>query len=104
MILEDEDLHPWERNWDYSSFEIEATNFYQGFYETRVLINGNVIFYQQGNDNFNIVRIEKAIINGEEKSYVTINFNGKAFGWYDPSGEFQEVYEIINGIFKGVIE
>ncbi len=104
LILENEDQNFWERNWDYVSIEEEAINFYQGFDESRIMINNNVIFHQQVNDNFNIISVESVEVDGQEKSLLTLSFSGEAFGYYDPKGEYQEVYKILNGVFKGVIE
>lgn len=104
LVLEDENLNSWERSWDYKSFEDDLTSFYKGFDEARVMINNNVIFHNQTNDSFIIERVEKATVDGLEKSYVTIKFNGTAFGWYDPNGEYQEVYKLTDGTFKGVLE
>jgi hypothetical protein len=43
-------------------------------------------------------------VDGIEKNYITMNFTGPAFGAFDPTGEYQEVYTLTNGIFKGVME
>lgn len=104
LVLMDEDISYWERKWDYMETGVEASNFYEGFDEARVLINNNVTFHEQNNSTFNIVEVMPVLVDGEEKSYVTIEFEGTAFGWYDPNGEHQEVYSITNGIFRGVIE
>ena len=104
LILDDEGASSWGRNWNYSSTELEAEHFYQGFDEARVLINGNVIFHDSMNDHFDVAKVEPAIVDGEEKSYVTISFDGEAFGFYDPLGEYQAVYNISNGEFRGIIE
>jgi hypothetical protein len=104
LILEDEDFIYWERNWDYAATETERTNFFQEFDEARVLINSNGIFHNGANYSFIVESVKPTIINGEEKSYITIKFHGDAYGWYDPTGEYQEVYKLTNGVFKGVIE
>jgi len=104
LILMDENLNYRERNWDYVSTEVEESNFFQEFDEARVMINANVIFHHETNENFKIESIEPTAIDGKEKSYITINFHGVAYGYYDPTGEYAEVYKLTNGIFKGVIE
>lgn len=104
LILEDEDLYPGKRNWDYISTEDERKNFYQDFDEARVILNYNYIFNKEINSNFEVISVQPAIIDGKEKSFVTINFEGEAYGLYDPTGEFQGIYQITNGIFRGVIE
>ena len=102
--MENENKQYPERNWDYKFFENEVNNFYNNFDEARVVINNNVIFHLHNNDNFNIENIEKVVANGLEKSLVKIKFSGLAYGWYDPNGEYQEVYKITDGTYKGIIE
>lgn len=104
LILKDENLSQSERNWDYASLEAEAENFYRGFDRARVYVNNNVTFHTQTSENFNIINVEKTMVNGAEKSLVTLKVNGEAYGWYDPKGKSQEVYKIANGTFSGVIE
>ena len=104
LILMDENLNYWLRNWDYTSFETKRTNFYYEFDYVFVEINYNVITHGRGDNTFRIIRVERANVNGVDKPYVTIKFEGEAFGWYDPTGEHSEVYKITNGVFKGVIE
>lgn len=104
LILQDEHLNYWERSWDYSTTEAERKNFFQEFDEARVMINANVIFHHESNENFRVESVEPAQVDGEEKSYITIKFNGDAYGWYDPSGAYQEVYKLTDGVFKGIIE
>lgn len=104
LVLADEELYYGERDWDYLSTETEITNFYKGFDEARILINSNVIFHKSPNENFQIVSVEEGVENGETKSFVTIQFEGTAFGFYDPNGEYQEVFKFTDGVFKGVIE
>lgn len=94
----------WNRNWDYKEFETEARNFYQGFKEARVLVNNNVIWHNASGDEFRFEKIEKIMTGGKFRSYVRLRFSGRAHGWYDPSGEFQEVYLISDGILTGVLE
>jgi len=103
LMLEPDSSDQLNEKWDYISTEVEASNFYKGFDEARVLINSNVIYHTQVNDGFE-VDVEKVTVEGEEKSYVTINFDGTAYGFYDPEGESQEVFAFKNGFFRGVIE
>ncbi|MFY0627911.1 MAG: hypothetical protein JXR07_16550 [Reichenbachiella sp.] len=104
LTLRGEDLDNEDRSWDYVSTDAELKRFYQDFDEARLLVNYNVMFHNESNENFEVISIEQATVNGEHKSFVTIEFSGIAFGWYDPTGEFQEVYEITDGVFKGIIE
>lgn len=104
LVLEDENETGFTgENWDYLSSEIEAENFYKNCSDIRITIDNNVIFTESNSDN-DIVEVETAMVDGIEKSYITVDFTGSAFGWYDPDGTFQEVYTFTNGMFKGVIE
>lgn len=103
LILEDENLNHWKRNWDYKSFESEANNLYQELEIFQIQIDGRYLTVNSANANFNFVSSERAIVNGEEKTYITLNFEGDAFGAYDPDGQWG-VYKIKSGTFKGVIE
>lgn len=105
LILEDENtLRFWgERDWDYLSTEIEKDNFYREFDEARITVNNTVIFHGQINDDFDVVKVDPVVVNGEEKSYITLNFSGKAYGWYDPLRQ-NSYYKISNGVFKGILE
>lgn len=104
LILMDKDSSTLDRNWDYLTAEVKIANFYQNFDEARVLINNNVTFHSEMNDAFKILKAETVTDNSQEKTYLTIEFNGMAYGWYDPKGEYQEVYEVIDGVFSGMIE
>lgn len=104
LNLENDSPGFWERNWDYKDFEIESQNFYNNFDEARVLVNNNVISHQDTNADFKIEKVEELVIQGVKKSYIEVSFSGTAHGWFDPSGEFQEVYKITNGHLKGVLE
>lgn len=91
--------------WDYLSYDTEVSDFYKGFREARILVNSNVIFIDSPqNDKFEIVRAEEVFIDGKFKTYLEIEFEGEAYGWYDPLGMYQEVYRITNGVFKGFLE
>ncbi|WP_242926599.1 hypothetical protein [Pontibacter vulgaris] len=104
LILQDQDSLHWNRRWKYTSAKLEADNFYSDFDGARVLVNNtNVIFNDVINDNFRI-NVEKALVNNHEQNVLTINFAGTAYGWYDPTGEYWEVYKIKNGKFSGVVE
>lgn len=89
-------------SWDYISSQTESVDFYQNS-DLRVLVDNNVIFLGNTNTS-NLITVETIIVNGEEKNHLTINFNGSARGWYDPNGEYQSVYNITNGVFRGVVE
>ena len=103
LILDDENLNPWGKNWDYKSFESETNDLYQKLETFQIIIDGRYIGMHSASANFSFVSSEKAQINGVDKSFVTIRFEGDAFGVYDPDGLYG-VYKITNGIFKGVIE
>lgn len=91
--------------WDYINFSDEVENFYYDFKEARILLNNNVIFQIGSSDNlFKVVNAREVLIEGEKKTYLEVNFEGTAYGWYDPSGIAQEVFKISKGVFKGVIE
>jgi len=92
----------YEKQWDYLLFIEEANNFYRGFDEARILINNTVIFTKHINEDFEILKVEPVLVNGEEKSQLTIKFKGETQGWY--SGKDSDYFRISNGIFKGVIE
>lgn len=97
------------RIWNYKSTYEEITDFYMGLDIEVVTFNLNHVLtkdseeFLNSNNNFEFEG-EFAKVQGEEKTYVTIYFDGKAVGWYDSFGEHQEVYKITNGVFKGVIE
>lgn len=105
LLLEDEDLLYGRKNWDYKSFEIETSNFYKSFdsFSVGISNNGQYISYGQESLDFSFVNSEKVLLNGLEKSYITIEFQGDAYGLHDPDGT-SGVYKITNGTFKGVIE
>ncbi len=90
-------------NWDYISSETEATDFYSNC-EIRILVNNNVIFTHANNEDLNIIEVNPVIVDGEEKSFLAIDFYGSARGWYDPEGIYQPVYELVGGYFEGVVE
>ncbi len=91
--------------WDYRSSEVEAERFYRGFDEARILINqNNVMFVEPGHADFRISKVEPTTVDGRTVSELTIEFEGRAYGWYDPQGERQEIYEIAGGSFQGFLE
>jgi hypothetical protein len=90
--------------WRYKDIDIASGNFFHGFKEARVLVNNNVIFYENTNEEFRILKVKDILIGGEQKSYIELYFQGNAYGWYDPSGEYQEVYSITNGNLSGVVD
>ncbi len=90
-------------NWDYLSSQTEAIDFYQNS-DLRVHIGDYNVIWLGKTSESNIVTVETILENGIEKSHITINFNGSARGYYDPNGEYMPVYNITNGVFRGVIE
>ncbi|MFN3404871.1 MAG: hypothetical protein ACK40G_12300 [Cytophagaceae bacterium] len=102
LILLDHDSLSYNRRWNYITTDLETERFYKGFDEARVLVNNNVIFHNSPNENFKI-ETEKVIVNNKQQSYVTIYFQGTAYGFYDPFGEFQEVFHFSGGTYKGIL-
>lgn len=88
--------------WEFKDYELKLKNFYE-VCEMRIIIDNKVVFTNFNSENVKLLKLEKAIVNGEEKTYAEFNFEGVAFGFYDPKGEF-EGYQMTNGVFKGVIE
>lgn len=103
LLLEDEALNSWERRWNYKSFENESTNFYENFSDGRFHIDYQTFFSPGPSDLMQVVKTQKVIVDGVEKTYVEMTFQGEAFGVYDPQKEFPG-YIIQEGIFKGFIE
>jgi hypothetical protein len=89
--------------WDYISSQTEAVDFYQNSNLSVHIGEYNVIWLGNTNES-NLVTVETVLVNGVEKSRVTVNFNGSARGYYDPNGEYMEVYNLTNGVFRGVVE
>lgn len=90
--------------WLYTSIVHELQDFYQDYDEVRVTINNNVIFNDINSPLCQITHVERCLVDGIERNYITIEFEGTAFGWYDPTGIHQEVFQLSNGRFEGVIE
>jgi len=92
------------KKWDYKDTQSEIENFYKAC-ALNILINNNVFSTTFLNtEHINSFKFTKAIVNGEEKTYAEFNFEGTAFGWFDPEGEFGAVYKITDGSFKGILE
>ncbi|MDW3651543.1 MAG: hypothetical protein R8P61_30970 [Bacteroidia bacterium] len=104
LILDDPNNAAWDRNWEYKSMEDEANFFFGDFDEARVTIGNNVSFHQGANPAFQITDIKTAMVDGVERNHIQLTFEGLAFGWYDPDGQYQEVYKFIEGSFEGVVE
>ncbi|MEM8887075.1 MAG: hypothetical protein AAGD28_03740 [Bacteroidota bacterium] len=104
LILDDSNNAAWNRNWEYKSLEDEANFFYGDFDEARVTIGNNVSFHQEANPSFQITDVKRATVDGVERNYIQLSFEGLAFGWYDPNGQYQEVFKFIDARFEGVIE
>ena len=97
LILRDENLNYWERRWDYTSTDAEIKNLWN---EPRV----SLVFNNHALTTFStleVVKAEKAWVDGVEKTYVELRFSGEAFGIYGPE---HPLYTIKNGWFKGVLE
>jgi hypothetical protein len=101
--LEDRESHYWERIWDYLSYEDEAENFYRHYTDARLIVNGKVLFSGDESGSIEVISTKKVMIEGEEKTWVEIHFEGGVFGVYDPFKEY-EGYIVRNGVFKGIIE
>jgi len=91
------------KKWNYIDTQVEIDNFYKTC-ALNILIDNNVIFSNFNSENVQLIKLEKAIVEGEEKTYAEFNFEGTAFGWFDPDGKFSPVYHITNGSFKGILE
>jgi len=94
----------WGNQWQYKNFAVGVENFYRENKDIRITINNTVIFTSFGSDNIQFTNLAKATVNGEEKTYAEFEFEGTAYGWYDPNGEFSEYFKITNGSFKGIID
>lgn len=104
LILEDTNNSRWDRNWEYKSREDEANFFYGDFDEVRVMIENNVIFHEEANPAFQVTGVNRATVDGVERNHIQLEFEGLAFGWYDPDGQYQAVYKFIDARFEGVLE
>lgn len=91
-------------NWDYKTFEDEKERFYKGFNIATISLTYNYLAFSNVDSNFKIINVVKVKENKVEKTYIEATFSGKAFGYYDPTGEYMPVLEIKNGVFKGIIE
>ena len=110
LLLQDRDSYYWERNWDYLLYEDEVKNFYQDNSDTRLDINGKVLFSGEASPNggadssaIRVVSSRKVMVDGVEKTWVEIHFEGDAFGGYDYYKEY-EGYVVRDGLFRGIIE
>lgn len=90
-------------NWDYISSQTEGIDFYKNCNLSVHIGEYNVIWLGNTNDT-NLVRVATVLVNGVEKSHITINFEGSARGYYGPNGEYQSFYDITNGVFRGIVE
>jgi len=90
-------------NWHYKDFDVGLENFYDNDSNFRIEINGYDIFTSLNTDKIQTLNLKKAIVNGEEKIYADFNFEGDAFGAFDPYKEY-EGYIVTNGSFKGIID
>lgn len=105
LVLEDGENIYGERAWEFKTFEDKANHFYKTLDGATTFVTPyNVIFHSKSRHDFVVTNVERVIVNGEEKSVITIRFNGNAFGWYDPTGEYSTWYKISGGHFRGIIE
>lgn len=95
-------LYHGDRSWDYKSFEKE-TDFYQSFDSVYFRISETNNYYDVEVTDFSFVSSEKALVNGKEKSFITIDFQLEGFNPEDSTGD-SGVYKITNGTFRGVLE
>jgi len=89
--------------WHYKDFEFELENFYRNNNDFRISINWNELLTSFNSKNVQLTKLEKAIVDGEEKVYAEFNFEGDIFSVFDPNKEF-EGYLLTNGSFKGVLD
>lgn len=101
--LEDKELHYWKRTWNYLLYQDEAESFYHHYTDARLIINGKVLFSGDESSFIEVVSTKKVMIEGGEKTWVEMRFEGEAFGVYDPFKEY-EGYIVRNGVFRGTIE
>ena len=101
--LEDRELYYWERTWDYLSYEDEAENFYRHYTGAALSINGKVLFSSDESGSIEITSTKKVVIDGMEKTWVEIHFEGDVFGVYDPFKEYED-YIVRDGVFRGTIQ
>ena len=92
-----------DKSWSYKNAEFEKERFFHDFDEARILIGDNVIFYLTENDAFVISDIQK-VADKEPKNHISVNFKGRATGFYDPQGIYSPVYTIDEGRFRGILE
>lgn len=91
-------------NWDYKSSEKEAENFYRNS-DVFFFVNLNRFSTNSNSDNLNALNIETVMIDGVEKSLLTIDFqNVIAEGVADELGTPREIYKLTNGYYQGIIE
>ena len=101
--LEDRELHYWERTWDYLFYEDEAENFYRHYTGALLDINDKVLFSGDESGAIEVISTKKVVIDGLEKTWVEIHFEGDVFGVYDPYKEY-EGYIVLDGVFRGIME
>lgn len=94
-----------DHEWHYLNIEDEINYFYKDADLIQIVIQNNVLWLSEDNENlWELLAAEKVLINDEEAVRVAFEFEGIAFGFYDPMGEFQEVFSFKEGRFEGVIE
>ncbi len=94
LVLEDTEENSWERAWDYKSTETEIENFWKRPFWSLIINNTYLV-----PEVFEVVKAQKVLFDGVEKTYLEIRFSGETTGFYGAPG-----YIIKNGRFKGVIE
>lgn len=101
LNLDDKDLNHWERNWNYISAEAEISNFWnKADKKMGIVINQSHLLWPS---KIELVKTQKVLVNGIEKTYVEFGFSGEAYGVYDGYKEGMG-YLITQGFFRGVIE
>lgn len=101
LVLHDEELEYWKRGWDYISTDTEIQNLWNGE-ENPVLIYINGCPMLEPSE-FHLLKAQKALVNGKEKTYVKFSFSGEAYSWYDPE-KGSKGYAVKNGVFEGYID
>jgi hypothetical protein len=92
-----------DKNWRYKSAKLEKERFFSDFDEACILIGNKVIFYSTQNYSFEILNV-RSVSDEYPKNYISLIFEGKATGFYDPEGKYSAVYFIEKGIFRGILK
>lgn len=91
--------------WCYRSIIDERDDFYLDYGTAFIDIKRSFTTgHKSNNGRFEVSNVERCLVDGIERNYISIEFEGSAFGVYDPYGEHLEVYHLSNGRFEGVID